>query len=62
MSQSKHTVAQMIGAVKQMEAGRTAEEIGSEIGVSKHAVFAGNCGRGERYGSNRHGIGDQPRE
>jgi putative transposase len=40
MSQTKHTVAQMIAAVKQMEAGRTAEEIGREIGVSKHAVYA----------------------
>jgi putative transposase len=30
----------MIAAVKQMEAGRTAEEIGREIGVSKHAVYA----------------------
>lgn len=40
MSTTKHTVAQMIAAVKQMEAGRTAEEVGREFGVSKHAVYA----------------------
>ncbi len=33
-------MAQMIAAVKQMEAGRTAEEVGRELGVSKHAIYA----------------------
>jgi len=40
MSQTKHSVAEMIAAVKQMEAGRKAEEIGREFGVSKHAIYA----------------------
>lgn len=40
MSESKHTEAQMIGAIKQLEAGRTAAEIGREMGVSKHTIYA----------------------
>ncbi len=40
MSKSKHTEAEMIGALKQMEAGRRAEEIGRELGVSKHTLYA----------------------
>jgi putative transposase len=30
----------MIGALKQLEAGRTAAEIGRELGVSKHTIYA----------------------
>jgi len=30
----------MIGAFKQLEAGRTAAEIGRELGVSKHTIYA----------------------
>jgi putative transposase len=40
VSESKHTEAQMIGAIKQLEAGRTAAEIGREMGVSKHTIYA----------------------
>jgi putative transposase len=40
MSHSGHTEAQMIGAVKQVEAGRKAEEVGREMGVSKHTIYA----------------------
>src|SRR6266478_4939867 len=40
MSKSKHSEAQMIGALKQLEAGRTAEDIGRELGVSKHTIYA----------------------
>ena len=40
MSKSKHTEAQMIGALKQMEAGRKAEDVAREIGVSKHTLYA----------------------
>src|SRR5712691_7464217 len=40
MSKSNHTEAQMIGALKQLEAGRTAEDIGRELGVSKHTIYA----------------------
>jgi putative transposase len=40
MSKSAHTEAQIIAAVKQVEAGRRAEEIAREIGVSKHTIYA----------------------
>jgi putative transposase len=30
----------MIGAVKQVEAGRKAEEVAREMGVSKHTIYA----------------------
>jgi putative transposase len=40
MSRSRHTEGEMIGALKQMEAGRRAEEVGRELGVSKHTLYA----------------------
>ena len=40
MARGKHSEAAMIGALKQLEAGRTAAEIGRELGVSKHTVYA----------------------
>jgi putative transposase len=40
MSKSNHTEAQMVGAVKQVEAGRRAEEVAREMGVSKHTIYA----------------------
>ncbi|MCL5263293.1 MAG: IS3 family transposase [Acidobacteria bacterium] len=40
MSRSKHTEAQMIAAVKQMEAGRKAEDVAREVGVSAHTMYA----------------------
>ena len=40
MSRTKHTEAQMIGALKQLEAGRKAEDVGREVGVSKHTIYA----------------------
>ena len=33
MSRSRHTEAQMIGALKQLEAGRKAEDVAREVGV-----------------------------
>ncbi len=39
MSKSKHTEAQIIAALKQVEAGRTAEEVARENGVSKHTIY-----------------------
>jgi len=39
MSRSNHTEAQMIG-VKQLEAGRKAEDVAREVGVSKHTIYA----------------------
>jgi putative transposase len=40
MSKSNHSEAQMIGALKQLEAGRKAEDVAREIGVSKHTIYA----------------------
>ena len=40
MSRSKHTEAQMIAAVKQLEAGRKAEDVAREVGVSTHTIYA----------------------
>ena len=39
MSKSKHSEAQIIAALKQVEAGRTAEDVARECGVSKHTVY-----------------------
>jgi putative transposase len=40
MSKSRHTEAEMIGALKQIEAGRKAEDVAREAGVSKHTIYA----------------------
>ena len=40
MSIRKHSEAQIIAALKQMEAGRTAADMGRELGVSKHTLYA----------------------
>jgi putative transposase len=40
MSRSRHTEAEMIAALKQMEAGRKAEDIAREVGVSKHTLYS----------------------
>jgi putative transposase len=40
MSRGKHSEAQMIGALKQLEAGRKAEDVARELGVSKHTIYA----------------------
>ena len=40
MSQGKHSEAVMIGALKQLEAERRAEDVGREVGVSKHTIYA----------------------
>ena len=37
---SRHTEAQIIGALKQLEAGRKAEDVAREVGVSKHTIYA----------------------
>ena len=39
MSRSKHTEAQMIGVLKQVE-GRKAEDVAREAGVLKHTIYA----------------------
>ena len=40
MSRGRHTEAEMIGALKQLEAGRKAEDVAREVGVSKHTIYA----------------------
>ena len=40
MSKSKHTEAQMIAALKQVEAGRKVDDVAREQGVSKHTLYA----------------------
>ena len=40
MSKSRLSEAQMIGALKQLEAGRQAEDVAREVGVSKHTIYA----------------------
>jgi putative transposase len=40
MSIRKHSEAQIIAALKQVDAGRTAAEVGRELGVSKHTIYA----------------------
>ena len=46
MSVSRHSEAQIIGALKQLEAGRKAEDVAREVGVSKHTIYAWKA----RYG------------
>jgi putative transposase len=40
MSKRKCNEVEMIGALKHLETGRTAAEIGREMGVSKHTIYA----------------------
>lgn len=39
MSKSKHTEAQMIEALKRVEAGERSEDVARELGVSKHTIY-----------------------
>src|SRR6185503_15985389 len=40
MSKSRHTEAQMVAALKQVEAGRKVEDVAREAGVSKHTLYS----------------------
>lgn len=40
MSKSRHTEAQIVAALKQMDAGRKAEDVAREVGVSKHTLYS----------------------
>jgi putative transposase len=40
MSRARHTEAEIIAALKQVEAGRKAEDVAREVGVSKHTIYA----------------------
>ena len=46
MTKSKHTEAQIIAALKQVDGGRTVEDVGREHGVSRHTIYAWKA----RYG------------
>jgi putative transposase len=39
MGKGKHTEAQRIEALKQVEGGRSVEEVGRHYGVSKHTIY-----------------------
>jgi putative transposase len=39
MSKSRHTEAEMIAALKQVEAGCKVEDVAREVGVSKHTIY-----------------------
>jgi putative transposase len=40
MSKRKLNTEQIIGVLKQLEAGRTAADMAREVGVSKHTIYA----------------------
>jgi putative transposase len=40
MSRSKHSETQIIAALKQVEAGRTVEDVACEVGVSAATIYA----------------------
>ena len=40
MGRGKHTEAQIIEALKQVEGGRSVEEVGRQYGVSKHTIYS----------------------
>jgi putative transposase len=40
MTKSKHSEAQIIAALKQVDAGRRAEDVARECDVSKHTIYA----------------------
>lgn len=48
MSKSNHSEAQIIEALKQMDAGRSAAEIGRQYGVSKYTIYAWKAKYGGR--------------
>jgi putative transposase len=39
MKKTRHTEEKIIGAVKQLEAGRTAKEVAREMGVSEQTLY-----------------------
>src|SRR5438132_2497393 len=46
MYRSKHSEAEMISALKQVDAGGAVEDVAREVGVSKHTIYAWKA----RYG------------
>jgi transposase len=47
MPRTRHTEAEIIAVLKQVEAGRKAEDVAREAGVSKHTIYAWKA-RGNR--------------
>ena len=39
MSRSRHSEAEMIAALKQVDAGRAVEDVAREVGVPKHTIY-----------------------
>jgi len=46
MKKKQFSEEQIVSALKQLEGGRTAEDVGREVGVSKHTIYAWN----KKYG------------
>jgi putative transposase len=42
MKKKQFTEEQIVNALKQLDGGRTAEDVGREMGVSKHTIYAWN--------------------
>jgi len=40
MAKKRLSTEQIIGVLKQLEAGRTAAEVGRDVGVSQHTIYA----------------------
>ena len=40
MSRGRHSEAEMISALKQVDAGRAVEDVARQVGVSKHTIYA----------------------
>jgi len=57
MAKRKYSEVEMIGALKQMEAGRSAAEVGRELGVSKHTIYAWKAKYGGMTVARRSGCG-----
>jgi putative transposase len=51
MSKSSHTDAQIIEALKQVEGGRSAADVGRQYAVSKHTVYVWKAKHGGLEGS-----------
>lgn len=62
MSRSRHTEAQIVTALKQVEAGRTVDDGAREQGVSKHTTYAWKAMYGglQRLGSPRNSFQSFP--
>jgi hypothetical protein len=48
MSKGKHSEAEMIRALKKLDAGRKAADVARELGVSKHTIYGGKSPPGRR--------------